>query len=169
VFPFNIAAMHFECLCFVISQRLIHVRVGITLPQEDRVAQTHWKPQVAGNFCKSRKRATNYRALLQTMIYEDRASYGSLPPWTNLCSRLLWNYICIDGIIYVYMFKVSKQQFATILWETTASAHSHKRNNFCSGQQLLCSRYRALESTRIWTVYSRPSIKGRVLSYFLEL
>jgi len=28
------------------------------------------------------KRATNYRALLRTMTYKDKASYGSLPPCT---------------------------------------------------------------------------------------
>ena len=29
-----------------------------------------------------RKRATNYRALLRKMIYEDKASYDSMPPRT---------------------------------------------------------------------------------------
>jgi len=31
-----------------------------------------------------RKRATNYRALLQKMIYKDKASHGSLPPCTRV-------------------------------------------------------------------------------------
>jgi len=34
-------------------------------------------PEVAGYF---RKRATNYRALLRNMTYEDKASYGSSTP-----------------------------------------------------------------------------------------
>jgi len=30
-----------------------------------------------------RKKATNYRALLRKMTYEDKASYGSSPPCTH--------------------------------------------------------------------------------------
>ena len=33
-------------------------------------------------FCK---RATNYRGLLRTMTYKDKASYGSLPPCIAVC------------------------------------------------------------------------------------
>jgi len=32
-----------------------------------------------------RKRATNYRALLQKMTYKDKASYDSTPPCTGFC------------------------------------------------------------------------------------
>ena len=47
----------------------------------------------------SRKRATNYRALLQKMTYEDKASYDSTPPCSDMYvlfvrvgmwSRLTW-------------------------------------------------------------------------------
>jgi len=31
-----------------------------------------------------RKRATNYRALVRKMTYEDKASYGSSPPCTSI-------------------------------------------------------------------------------------
>jgi len=47
-----------------------------------RVAKTHRMPYVAGHF---RKRATNYRALLQKMTYEDKESYDSLPPCSVQC------------------------------------------------------------------------------------
>jgi len=38
-----------------------------------------------------RKRATNYRALLQKMTYQDKASYGSSPP----CSLILYSPLCV--------------------------------------------------------------------------
>jgi len=44
-----------------------------------RVAKTHrmpYKLQVIFH-----KRATNYRVLLQEMTHDDKATYGSLPPW----------------------------------------------------------------------------------------
>ena len=37
-------------------------------------------PEVAGHFSK---RVTNYRALLRKITSEDKASYGSSPPYTN--------------------------------------------------------------------------------------
>jgi len=44
-----------------------------------------------------RKRAANYRALLQKLTYKDKASYASLPPCmclqTNICI-----YICVDRL-----------------------------------------------------------------------
>ena len=35
-----------------------------------------------------RKRATNYRALLQKMNCEDKASYASSQPCTLICTRI---------------------------------------------------------------------------------
>jgi len=43
------------------------------------------------------KRATNYRALLQKMTYEDKASYNSTPP----CSTATRNGKCCDGQMIV--------------------------------------------------------------------
>ena len=40
-----------------------------------------------------RKRATNYRALLQEMSFKDKASYGSSPPCIQVCVRM-----------YIYMY-----------------------------------------------------------------
>jgi len=48
-----------------------------------------------------RKRATNYRALLWKMTYEDKASYDSTPP----CSKVL--YLCL-------YFKVLYRQYAGV-------------------------------------------------------
>jgi len=37
-----------------------------------------------------RKRATNYRALLRKMTYEDKASCDSTPPCTKSCRACVW-------------------------------------------------------------------------------
>ena len=57
------------------TPHLIHVRCS-------RNATTGWRRPTG---CPKlqvilRKRATNYRALLQKMTYEDKASYDSTPP-----------------------------------------------------------------------------------------
>jgi len=49
-----------------------------------RVAKSNRMPYVAGH---PHKRATNYRAFLQKMTDEDKASYDSTPPCTS-CTKL---------------------------------------------------------------------------------
>jgi len=51
-----------------------------------------------------RKRATNYRALLRKLTYEDKASYGSTPPCSSTICICTCVYICI--YIYSYIFSV---------------------------------------------------------------
>jgi len=48
-----------------------------------------------------RKRATNYRALLWKMTFEDEASYDSMPP---CISHLCWMYVYIHIYIYIYIY-----------------------------------------------------------------
>jgi len=72
-----------------------------------RMAKTHrmpYKLQVI-----FRKRATNYRALLQKMTYKDKASYGSSPPCTRAW-RVTHSHVqpCIDES-----------------WVMSRSTHSH--------------------------------------------
>jgi len=52
-----------------------------------------------------RKRATKYRALWRKMTYEDKASYDSTPPYTNICFiKHRWRiYIYIYMYIYMYI------------------------------------------------------------------
>ena len=53
----------------------------------------------------SRKRATNYRALLPKMTYADQASYESTPPCNTCASRssTILTRICV--YIYIYTWK----------------------------------------------------------------
>ena len=51
-----------------------------------------------------RKRATNYRALLQKMTYIDKVSYKSSPPCTHLVLKCAGLHVLISCIhLYVYM------------------------------------------------------------------
>jgi len=50
-----------------------------------------------------RKSATNYRALLQKVTYEDTASYDSMPPCIT-CKRIRILVISTTNIIYVYTY-----------------------------------------------------------------
>jgi len=51
----------------------------------------------------SRKRATNCRALLHKMTYEDKASYGSSPPCTR--TVLFWGRGLLSPMNHVRIFK----------------------------------------------------------------
>ena len=56
-------------------------------------------PYIAGHF----PQATNFRALLRKMTYEDKASYGSSPP----CSELTFeNMYFLQNIRKSDLFKV---------------------------------------------------------------
>jgi len=46
-----------------------------------------------------RKRATNYRAFLRKMTYEDKASYDSTPP----CIRCVWSDMCVSKSLIAYI------------------------------------------------------------------
>jgi len=60
-----------------------------------------------------RKRATDYRALLQKMTYEDKASYDSTPPYTTCSSNLILPYmfiICLSPCIYRSLFNIYQRR-----------------------------------------------------------
>ena len=58
-----------------------------------------------------RKRATNYRALVQKMTYEDKASYDSTPPCT------LHEYTCIHIPVPLYVYPLHKDaDFILLFW-----------------------------------------------------
>ena len=79
---------------FICMTRLIHM---CDMSHSCSVAKMHWMPEIAGlspqkshelqgffaeNDLFFRRRATNYRALLQKMTYEDKTSYDSTPLYT---------------------------------------------------------------------------------------
>ena len=75
-----------------------NVRMCTTKTPTNCCKNKEWRRRIGGLmlWVSFRKRATNYRALLQKMTFEDKASYGSWPPCScgfefTDCRQLLSN------------------------------------------------------------------------------
>ena len=83
-----------------------------------RVAKTHMIFKLQVFF---RKRATNYRALLQKMTCEDKASYGSSPfsSKLTLCSTFMTfcsTFIIASYAVHSWLYAVRSWLFAVHSW-----------------------------------------------------
>jgi len=85
-----------------------------------------------------RKRATNYRALLRKMTYEDKASYDCMPPCIQVTDA--W-YVCSSYCALDYTWEVARDSFTCDMspvnesWDTTR--HSHVNESWVMSHVLL--------------------------------
>ena len=107
----------------------IYIYMGICIGPVENVnygpSDTGWR--ICERCCKVlvsvRNRATNHRALLQNMIYTDKASYAFLPPCIDvtfpfyhicpiltscvymiMCISYIWERVCVNIRICIYIY-----------------------------------------------------------------